>query len=140
MIRALENLDQKVEAGLYRRGFQNGDVRRLIKIQLYLATGGIAGGLLVLPLLWGAAFAAGAVLITINFYALAHIVQELVFVQKGAVVSLLVGFYARLILTGVALFFLIVWAGLPVGALLAGLTTVVGTILIWGVIAFWGKL
>ncbi|MFW6324920.1 MAG: ATP synthase subunit I [Desulfovibrionales bacterium] len=139
MIRALENLDHRVEAGLYRRGFTNQDVRSLIKIQLYLATTGSAGVLLAMPLLWGGAFFAGALLATLNFYSLARIVQQLVFVQKGAVVPLLVSFYARLILTGAALYALIVWAGVPVVALLAGLTTVVVTILIWGVIAFRGK-
>jgi hypothetical protein len=80
---------------------------------------------------WGPAFAAGALLATVNFFFLAKVIQEIVHVQRGAVAALLFGFYLRLILTGVALFLLIAWGEVSAVALLAGLTTVVVAIFVW---------
>jgi hypothetical protein len=132
MIRALRSLDRKTEAWLYRSGFANPGVRGLVKSQLYVALTSSALAFL-LGLRLGGAFAAGALLVTVNFFFLGRVVQELVFVRKGAVASLLFGFYLRLFLTGAALFLLIAWVEAPVVALLAGLTTVVVAIFMWSV-------
>jgi hypothetical protein len=133
MIRVLRSLDRKTEAWLYRSGFANPGVRGLVKCQLYVALTSSALAFL-LGLRLGGAFAAGALLMTVNFFFLGRVVQEFVFVRKGAAVaSLLFGFYLRLFLTGAALFLLIAWVEAPVVALLAGLTTVVVAIFMWSV-------
>jgi uncharacterized membrane protein YjjP (DUF1212 family) len=78
-----------------------------------------------------AAFATGAALISFNFFVLAKMVPKLVFEQKGAVFSLLCGFYLRLILTAAALYLAIAWARFPVVFLLAGLSTILVTFAAW---------
>jgi hypothetical protein len=132
MNRVLGSLDQKIEAWLYRRGFVIQEVRRLVKCQLYVSLMSSVGALILAPS-WGGGFAAGALLMTLNFIFLARVIQELVYVRRGAVTALLFGFYLRLFMTGAALYLLIVWVGVSAVALLAGLTTVVVTILMWSV-------
>lgn len=133
---SISAIHHKTEAGLFRRGFKAPEVRKIVRNQIYL---------MCLSLIAAAAFgwiepvffhfAAGALLITFNFYYLAKFVQQIVYFSGGrkAVIELLVRFYGRLILTGVALFALIVWADVSVTALVAGLSTVLMTILFWGV-------
>ncbi len=83
---------------------------------------------------WGLPFTVGAALSLVNFYALAKIVQEVIFVGKGAAVtSLLTGFYLRLLLTGVVLFVMIGPLGSEIVPLLLGLSIVVVNILLFGV-------
>ncbi len=85
---------------------------------------------------WALAFAAGAAVATFNFWALARVVQRLVYVQRGAVLTLLLIFYGKLILSGIALYLLIgVWQ-VPVWSLVLGLSTVVVTITAWGLVHF----
>lgn len=84
-------------------------------------------------------FAAGVFLGTLNFLALARVIQELVYVHRGAVALQVVSFYVRLILTAVAFYALIVLKGAAVGWLLAGVSTVLINILLWGVSQFSGK-
>ncbi|MFW6323674.1 MAG: ATP synthase subunit I [Desulfovibrionales bacterium] len=139
MIRVLESIDRRIESGLYRKGFENPVMRKLVRLQLYLGVVGSAAAMIVSPGEWGPAFLAGAVLATLNFYSLARLIQQLVFVRKGAVLVLLISFYGRLILTGVLLFVLIAWVHASAMGLLAGLTTVVVTILMWGVLFVLGK-
>ena len=80
---------------------------------------------------FGLSYAAGAVLMAFNFMPLAKVAQHLVYVRSGGVFSLLILFYIRLTLSGVALFFLLVtYNADPVG-LLVGLTTVVVNAIIW---------
>ena len=132
MTRVLGSLDHRVEAWLFGRGLVNQGARGLVKSQLYVALAGSAASLIVAPW-WGLGFAAGAILATLNFFFLARVIQELVHVRKGAVSALLFGFYFRLILTGAALYLLIVWGEVSAVALLAGLTTVVVAIFMWSV-------
>ena len=115
------------------------EVRQLILNQLYLAAASM-------PFLgfWGKTgwifdLAAGVVLGTLNFYALAKVVQELVMVQKGAVTAQLISFYGRLFLTAIALYVLIVLNRSSVAALLVGLSSVIANILIWGAVHYLGK-
>lgn len=132
-------IHRKVERGLYKRGFRVPEVRQLIRNQLYLAAVSI-------PLLglwnvvgWAADFSAGVLLGTLNFYALAKVVQELVLVQKGAVTAQLISFYGRLFVTSVALYVLIVLNHSSVVSLLVGLSSVIANILIWGAFHYLGK-
>jgi hypothetical protein len=132
MKRVLGSLDQKVEAWLYRRKFANPGVRGLVKSQLYVALLSSVIVLVIAPQ-WAIGVTAGAVLATFNFFFLAKVIQEIVYVRGGAVGALLFGFYLRLFLTGAALYLLIVWGEMSAVAILAGLTTVVVTILMWSV-------
>ncbi len=88
---------------------------------------------------FGADYFAGAALATLNFLALARIIQELVYLRRGAVSVQLFSFYGRLILTAGVLFVLIAYAGSSVTALLVGLSTVLINILLWGLSQLLGK-
>lgn len=133
MTQALLDLNRGVETFLFRHGFQKKEVRELVRNQLYLfVLASLACALVTGFSLWSAGFALGAALGTINFWALSRVAPELVKVEKGAVLPLMVQFYGRLILTGVCLFVFIVWLNVSVSSLLAGLTTVVVNAITWG--------
>jgi hypothetical protein len=131
-------MNQKIESFLHRRGFTHPDVRSLVRNQLYLAAGTclIAAVVSIGFAPWALGLAAGAVLVTFNFWSLAKFGQHLAYMRKGAVVSLLIRFYGRLILSGLALYGLIVWGQCSIYALLAGLSTVVVNAIFWGVAGF----
>ncbi|MGM0645757.1 MAG: ATP synthase subunit I [Thermodesulfobacteriota bacterium] len=105
----------------------------LVRNQIYVAG---ASCLFVLVIAqgqrWALDFLAGAILITANFYFLARFLTELVHMRKGAVTALLTGFYIRLAILAIVLFVLIVIAKASVPALLAGLSTAVANIFLWG--------
>ena len=126
-------MTQKIEAWLYRLGYTQVQVRQLVRNQILIA-GSWSVALLALTLLSNFAwsFAAGAFLITLNFMALARLAQSLVFYRRGAVFSLLVIFYGKLILAGLALFALIAWANASIPGLLFGLSTAVVNAIVWG--------
>lgn len=129
-------LQIKIERQLYKKGFHVPGVRKMAAQQIAILL------LSVLALSFGrhgVDFFIGAVLATVNFLTLARIVQELVCLQKGAVSVQLLSFYGRLILTASVLFLLIVYAKSSVVALLAGLSTVLINILLWGMSQFLGK-
>ncbi len=124
---------RRLEAALYRRGFESPTVRTLLINQVYIGVAVFLVSLLVTGAgRWAVDFACGALLITVNFYLLARTVQRLIFMRKGAVIFLLLGFYFKLFLFGLALYLLIVYAHASVTALLAGLSTVVANIFLWG--------
>ncbi|WP_235896507.1 ATP synthase subunit I [Oceanidesulfovibrio marinus] len=128
-------LSHGVEAKLYKRGFTQPAVRRLITWQVLVTLAVLPAGVLFFWLgLWPLAFVAGSLLATFNFYFLAKSLQQIVFVKydRQLLVSVLLRFYGRLGITAVALFLLIVWCRVPVVALVAGLSTVVATIVVWG--------
>ncbi|MDQ7031875.1 MAG: ATP synthase subunit I [Desulfonauticus sp.] len=81
---------------------------------------------------WGCSFIIGAILGTLNFYFLAKLVQEIIFIKKGALSVLLFQFYLRLGLTGVVLFYVIVYLKANIVALLGGLSIVVVNVLLYG--------
>jgi small-conductance mechanosensitive channel len=126
----------RIETFLAHRGFCLDEVRVLVRNQIYCVCLGLA--LLIVSGLqpWAIAFLSGTVLVTVNFWLMAKGLQGIIHTRDGAVAISLFRFYGRLILTGLILFGLIVWGGLPVPALLAGLTTVVINILLWGVFRF----
>lgn len=125
-----------IERLLYRWGYFVPEVRRMVAAQMVIAL--LAVGLLPFGS-WGIGFCAGVVLATINFLALAKVIQELVFVRRGAVAALLMGFYVRLLLTAAALYVLIVSWQVSVVMLLAGVSTVVLNILLWGIVHCVGR-
>lgn len=131
---------ESLDAALYRRGFVNADVRSLVRAHLLL-TGCCL--LLALPLVeasdWAWSFAAGAVIIAFNFWHMAKSGQHMARMGKReALVSALFRFYARLALTGLALYLLIVHAGASPFGLLVGLSLIVVTFLGWGISRFTG--
>jgi len=120
---------------LYRRGFAVVDARRLVRNQMLIAAGGSAVACLATGFSnWGLSFAAGALVISINFWWLSKAAQELVQVKQGAVFTLLTLFYGRLGLTAAAIAGLVAWAGASVFGLLAGLSTVVANAALWSVL------
>ncbi len=126
----------KIEQYLYRKGFHVPEVRTLASQQVVL----LIYSMLALPFgRLGADYFSGVVLGTVNFLALARIIQELVYLRKGAVPVQLFSFYGRLILTAGVLFVLIVYAGSSASALLIGLSTVLINILLWGISQRLGK-
>ena len=128
-------LVQRIDAMLYRRGVAVVDARRLMRNQILLAAGGSALVCLGTGFAnWGLSFAAGAFVISINFWWLSKAAQELVQVKQGATFTLLTLFYGRLALTAVAIAGLVAWAGASVYGLLAGLSTVLLNAALWGVL------
>jgi len=116
------------------------DIRNLMRSQLYFSLGlAIAFLGITFCSAWSVAFAAGAVLITLNFWALARIVQHLMYVRKGAVFTLLAIFYGKLIISGLGLYLVLVVWQLPVWGLVAGLSTVVVNATAWGLKNFGRK-
>lgn len=129
-----------VEGILRSLGYTQPEVRRLVALQVLVAlsccvaalvTGGLSA------FMWS--LAAGALLATVNFASLARFAQHLPYVQGGAVTALLIRFYGRLALTGLALFGLIVCGGASITGLLLGLSTVLVTAMFWGLARFGGN-
>lgn len=129
-------INDRIEAFLAHRGFYLHDVRILVRNQLYLVALSFVVSLVLGLSPWALAFFAGTALSTMNFWLLAKGLQGVVLRSRGAVAVTLARFYGRMILTGLALFGLIIWGGFSVAALLAGLTTVVINILFWGMFQF----
>lgn len=83
---------------------------------------------------WALAYAAGALVVSVNFWYMAKAVQILLYVRKGAVTSLLLLFYGRLIVTVLAIMGLIILLDAPVVGLLSGLSTVVVSAITWALV------
>lgn len=131
-----KNMRRKIERRLYDWGFHVPEVRGLALRQIYML-------MATLPCAFmgktGLDIAVGVLLGTVNFLALGKIVQELVSMQKGAVLIQLFSFYGRLVLTALAFYLLIVFTGASAVMLLLGMSTVVINILLWGMAQFLGK-
>lgn len=132
----LRTLTKRIERALYARGYHVPEVRRMAVQQVYFlfaAVPALAMGSR------GADFAAGVLLGTVNFLALARVIQELVYVRKGAVAVQMFSFYGRLALTALAIYALVVMNGSSVVWLLIGFSTVLINILLWGMSQILGK-
>jgi len=127
---------KKIERILYARGFHVPEVRKMALHQVLILLGSLVALAFGAP---GQDFVAGVLLGTINFLALARLIQELVYLQKGAVAVQTFSFYGRLILTALAFYGLIVVNGASVVYLLLGFSTVLINILLWGMSQFLGK-
>ena len=131
----MKNLRDKLDRWLLRRGYVHPEVRELVRNQLVLTALVLA---VCLPLsgvstaAWS--LAAGTVIISLNFCSLARFGQRITAYEnkREAVMAVLARFYLRLAISGAALFACIVWFGALPLPLLAGITTVVVNVLVWG--------
>ncbi len=131
-----KNMRRKIERRLYDWGFHVPEVRGLALRQIYMLMATVPCALMGKT---GLDIAVGVLLGTMNFLALGKIVQELIFMQKGAVLIQLFSFYGRLVLTALAFYLLIAFTGASAIMLLLGMSTVVLNILLWGMAQFLGK-
>ena len=126
---------KKIEQWLFAKGFAIPQVRYILSAQILLCLLALGCGILVAPMtLWGLSFGIGACIAMYNFWFIARFVQKNfsdTYTTK-MLVSLLLGFNVRLIATGAMLFVLIVWLKMPILPLLAGLTSLVACIIVWG--------
>jgi hypothetical protein len=127
----MSGLRKKIEAWLCQRGIEHSQAQWLILFQTLLSFISTIGLVLAGQGGFGLGFGVGAFLATMNFFVLAKIVPQLIQSQKGSVFALLASFYFRLFLTAIALFLAIVWAGLSPIAVLAGLSTILVTFMVW---------
>ncbi len=131
-----QTMTKRIERALYARGYHVPEVRRMAAQQVLFLFGAVPALLLGSA---GVDFAAGVVLGTINFLALSRVIQELVYVQKGAVAVQMFSFYGRLALTALAFYLLVVMKGASAVWLLIGFSTVLINILLWGMSQILGK-
>ncbi len=131
-----KNMRRKIERRLYDWGFHVPEVRGLALRQIYMLMATVPCALMGKT---GLDIAVGVLLVTMNFLALGKIVQELISMQKGAVLIQLFSFYGRLVLTALAFYLLIAFTGASAIMLLLGMSTVVLNILLWGMAQFLGK-
>jgi len=132
----LAEIVRKIERHLFRRGYHVPEVRKMVLGQVVIT---ILSPLAVVFGSPGIDFICGVLLGSLNFLALAKVIQQLVFVQRGAVAALMFSFYGRLAVTAVALYLLIVYKHAAIVALLLGISTVLINILLWGMKHFLGK-
>jgi hypothetical protein len=126
----------RIERFLYARGFHVPEVRKMALRQIYFLCAAIPA----LAFGWkGVDLATGVLLGTLNFLALGKLIQELVYLQKSAVIVQIFSFYGRLLLTALAFYVLIVHVGASGVWLLVGFSTVLINILLWGMSQFLGK-
>ncbi|MDZ7760925.1 MAG: ATP synthase subunit I [Desulfovermiculus sp.] len=127
----MSRLRKKSEAWLQARGIDHPATQWLVLFQAGFA--GLGTSLLVASgfFVGAAAFGTGALLATVNFYFLAKLVPRLIGQQKGGVCTLLCGFYLRLLGTVLVLFLIIVIAGLSPIGVVAGLSTLIVTCVVW---------
>jgi hypothetical protein len=132
----LATIRMRIERFLYARGFHVPEVRKMALRQIYFLCGAIPA----LAFGWsGVDLATGVLLGTLNFLALGKLIQELVYLQKSAVIVQIFSFYGRLLLTALAFYVLIVHVGASGVWLLVGFSTVLINILLWGMSQFLGK-
>lgn len=130
-----QNLDRR----LYRKGFASSEVRQFLGMQILLtATGLLLGIVLAWFTLWPLVFGAGAAITTYSLwhiarFAQAHIQQEF---SRALAIRLFFGFICRLVVISIVLFVLVVLLKVPVAPLLAGLTSTVVSISLWGLSRF----
>ena len=141
----LTKASQGIERFLYRRGYALPQVRQMVRDQLLVNAAALA-----LALLWWLEpgfidLAVGATLMTVNLMGLARFAQGLVRKHMaeaakqdgpvgtgGVVARQLVWFYGRMLLTALVLVGLFRFTEVRVVFLIAGLSTVIVTILFWG--------
>jgi len=121
----LDRINRDLERLLVKGGFQNPDVRIVVRNQIYVSLGtSLVIMLITLFSRWSLAYLAGALLALVNFWTLARVVQRLVYVQKGAPFLLFLIFMGKMTLSGLALYWLIGVERVPHWGLISGLATV----------------
>ncbi len=130
------SIRRKIERFLYGRGFSSPVVRGLLCAQICLTALTLCAGAALLPLTpWVLCFGAGAAVALYNFWHIARSAQANIVREFSMALGLksFAGFFARLTLTAFVLFALIVWLRAPVAPLVAGLTSTVAIIAVWGI-------
>ncbi len=136
----LETINKKVEHLLVKNGFVRPDIRIIIRNQIYASLGSSLVIMLVtLFSRWSFAYAAGAILALVNFWALSRIAQALVYVPKGGPFKLFVIFMVKMTLSGAALWWLIGVERVPHWGLITGIGTVPLNVAISGLIQVGNK-
>ncbi|WP_243368705.1 ATP synthase subunit I [Fundidesulfovibrio soli] len=124
---------ERLDSLLERAGFHHAEGRELVRMQIAIATGLSLAAVSISELSdWGWAFMGGAALITVNFWWLVKYAQNVMSNAAGAAGGAFFRFFVRLGVTGAGLYAMIVEAGWPVWAIVAGTITVMVTILVWG--------
>lgn len=124
---------EQLDRLLLRAGFQHPDGRVLMRSQIGMALGTSLAAISLSELgTWGYAFACGALLITVNFWWLIKFAQNVMEQATGTAGGAFFRFIVRFGVTGAGLYAMIVAAEWPVWAVLAGMSTVLATILVWG--------
>ena len=130
---------QKIERHLYARGFSSAVVRHLLCTQIMITAAALGVGVpAALVSLWPLLFGTGAAIALFSLWHIARFAAVSIHQEFSVAlgIRLFSGFTLRLLLTGVVLFTLIVWLRVPVVPLLAGLTTTVAGIAVWGLSRF----
>ncbi|MGL4209153.1 MAG: ATP synthase subunit I [Candidatus Adiutrix sp.] len=126
---------QKIEQWLFAKGFNIPLVRHILAVQIMLCLVSLGLGVLLVPItVWGISFGLGASIAMYHFWFLVRFIQKK-FSNKYTAQTLLLlflGFNVRLIATAFLLFGLIVWLKMPLAPLLAGLSSLVACIIVWG--------
>lgn len=126
---------KRLDSLLSRAGFHHAEGRALMRDQIVMAFWTSLAALSLSELgQWGVAYACGAVLVTVNFWWMVRFAQGLLSSTAGAVGGAFFGYFVRLGVTGASLYVMIVAVGWPVWAILTGMSTVMVTILVWGVL------
>lgn len=124
---------ERLDALLAKAGFHHPEGRELVRNQLAMAVGMSLAALSISELSdWGWAFAGGAALITANFWWLVKFAQNVTDTTSNAASGAFFRFFVRFGITGAGLYAMIVEAGWPVWAIVAGTITVLVTIVVWG--------
>ena len=135
----LADIRQNLDRRLYRQGFASPVVRQFLGIQILITAAGLFPGIILAWFtLWPLVFGAGAAITTYSLwhiarFAQAHIQQEF---SRALAIRLFFGFTCRLVLISIVLFVLVVLLRAPVVPLLAGLTSTVASISLWGLSRF----
>jgi hypothetical protein len=131
-----------IERRLVLSGFVSPALRGILSALVLTAGAACAAGTALF--VWNpapAAFGAGAAISVFNFWHVARFVQA--HMSEDFTVALhlrlFFGFCARLALTGVALYLLLVPCGLPAVALLMGLSSTVAVIVLWSLLKMSSK-
>ena len=131
----LKNARENLERRLFHRGFASADIRHIVSSQILLTDVALAVGLVCLWFsVWPFFFGVGAALATHNLWWLARSVERS-FGQsytRGLAVSSFLAFLGRFGGMGVALVICIAWLNAPIIPLVAGLTTAVAGMTVWG--------
>ena len=132
----IERLLHKIDCFLYKKQFYSPPVRRVLCLQIALALVALLVALPLIPLtLWPSAFAAGVILALFNFWHIARFASGNVNKYFSALMAAkyFLWFCGRLVLTGLALTYLIVYCSVPIIPLVAGLSSVLCIVLFWSI-------
>lgn len=132
---ARENLERR----LFHRGFASADIRRIVSGQILVADAALAVGFVCLWFsVWPFFFGVGAALAAHNLWWLARSVEWSLrhdYTRSLAVANFL-AFLGRFGGMGIALVICIAWLKAPVVPLVAGLSTALAGMTLWGFTRF----